>query len=169
LASYGLAVPVPVPVPGARLTPAYLRTVGQLAYLWGWPMVNLHNRRDAMEPLPAPGLLGGIAPAAPPGRLAMLHGYVEPAERLVACPNQDVAYGIGFVSIETGPSVLQIPDAGDRFWVCQIIDRRTESFATLGKMLARRRGAICWRPPRGRARCRLGSWTFSATTPGWGW
>lgn len=32
------------PVPGTRLTDAYVREVGRVAYLWGWPLVNVHNR-----------------------------------------------------------------------------------------------------------------------------
>jgi hypothetical protein len=34
------------PVAGARMTEDYVRSVGRLAYLWGWPLVNMHNRRD---------------------------------------------------------------------------------------------------------------------------
>jgi hypothetical protein len=60
----------------ARMTADYIRSVGQLAYLWGWPLVNMHNRLSIMEKLPGPGLLGGIVPAAPPGRAAMLHDYI---------------------------------------------------------------------------------------------
>lgn len=54
----------------ARMTEDYLRSVGRLAYLWGWPLVNMRNRLSIMEKLPGPGLLGGIAP----GRLAGQRG-----------------------------------------------------------------------------------------------
>lgn len=119
---------------GFRLTDAYITTAGQAAYLWAWPLINMRNRRIVMDKLPAPGLLRGIGPVTPPGRIAMLHDYVEPAERLVACPNQDVAYGFGMVTADVGPIVLQLPDFGDRFWVCQAVDQRTESFIQLGAM-----------------------------------
>jgi hypothetical protein len=52
------------PVTGARMAEDYVRSVGRLAYLWGWPMVNMHNRLSIMEKLPGPGLLGGMVPAA---------------------------------------------------------------------------------------------------------
>jgi hypothetical protein len=29
---------------GWKLTDDYARSVGRLAYLWGWPLVNMHNR-----------------------------------------------------------------------------------------------------------------------------
>ena len=58
---------IPGPVAGARMTEDYVRSVGRLAYLWGWPLVNMHNRLSIMEKLPGPGLLGGVVPAASPG------------------------------------------------------------------------------------------------------
>ncbi|MEU4097602.1 DUF1214 domain-containing protein [Streptomyces sp. NPDC026673] len=123
-----------LPVAGGRMTADYLRTMGRLAYLWGWPLVNMHNRLTIMEKVPAPGLLGGIVPAGPPGALGMLHDYIDPQERVVACPNQDVAYGLGILDAHRGPSVVQVPDFGERFWVYQVVDQRTESFARLGAM-----------------------------------
>jgi hypothetical protein len=54
------------PVAGARMTEDYVRSVGRLAYLWGWPLVNVHNRLSIMEQVPTPGLLAGVVPAAPP-------------------------------------------------------------------------------------------------------
>ncbi|MEY9951849.1 DUF1214 domain-containing protein [Leifsonia sp. EB34] len=116
------------------LTDDYIDAFGAAAYLWAWPLINIRNRRTVMDQLPAPGLLQGIAPAAPPGRIAMLHDYVEPAERLVACPNQDVAYGFGMAAADIGPVVIQVPDFGERFWVYQAVDQRTDSFIQLGAM-----------------------------------
>jgi hypothetical protein len=118
----------------ATMTEDYIRSVGRLAYLWGWPLVNMHNRLSIMEKLPGPGLLGGIIPAASPGSAAMLHDYVRPEERLVACPNQDVVYGFGVIDGNRGPSIVQVPDFGGRFWVYQGVDQRTDSFIQLGAM-----------------------------------
>jgi hypothetical protein len=71
---------------------------------------------------------------APANRLAMLTDNVAPDERAVACPNQDVVYGIGALALDISPVVIQVPDFGDRFWVYQIVDTRTDSFVQLGKM-----------------------------------
>jgi hypothetical protein len=137
---------VPGPVPGATMTGDYLQSVGRLAYLWGWPLVNMHNRLSIMAKLPGPGLLGGVVPAAPPGSAAMLHDYITPDERLVACPNQDVVYGFGILDAERGPSVVQVPDFGDRFWVCQGVDQRTDSFVRLGAMYQTKPGLYLLAP-----------------------
>ena len=59
---------------------------------------------------------------APINRLAMLTDYVDPDERSVACPNQDVVYGIGALALDVSPVVIQVPDFGDRFWVYQVVD-----------------------------------------------
>ncbi|WP_432103042.1 DUF1254 domain-containing protein [Streptomyces sp. bgisy091] len=123
---------VPGPLPGTLMSDAYLTAVGRVAYLWGWPLVNMHNRLRTMARLPAPALLGGVVPSGPPGTIGMLHDYVRPQQRIVACANQDVVYGFGMLDAAAGPCVVQVPDLGDRFWVIQLVDQRTESFGRLG-------------------------------------
>jgi hypothetical protein len=124
----------PGPVAGTRLTEAYVRQVAQSSYLWAWPLVNVHNRHAAYAPLPGPGLAGGVLPVAPPNHLCLLRDYIEPSERAVACPNQDVVYGQCVADFAKEPVVIQVPDFGDRFWVYQVVDQRTDSFASVGKM-----------------------------------
>ncbi len=128
------------PVPGTRLTPEYVREIGRLAYLFAWPMVNVYNRFLTYDKLPSPGLAGGVLPVAPPNQIGMLHDYIDPSERAVACPNQDVVYGQCVLALDREPFVLQVPDFGDRFWVYQIVDQRTDSFANIGKMYGTKPG-----------------------------
>ncbi|MGJ4846635.1 DUF1214 domain-containing protein [Leifsonia sp. Le1] len=106
----------------------------RVVYVWAWVPTNLHNRIAAFKQLPGPGRIGGMVPGAPPNRACMLTGYIQPAERMVACPNQDVAYGVGSLDPQTSPVVIQVPDFGDRFWVYELCDQRTEKFAELGAM-----------------------------------
>ncbi len=121
------------PVAGTKITEEYAKLVARDAYFWAWPLVNMYNRRLSFEKVPQI-VMAGPAPLAPPNRLGMLTDYMAPDERIVACPNQDVVYGGGFLALDTSPVVIQVPDFGDRFWVYQIIDLRTDSFAALGKM-----------------------------------
>lgn len=136
------AKPIPSgPVEGTRMTDAYVKQVAQMAYLWGWPMINVHNRKTMYEKLPHAGLIGGIVMAAPPNQLAMLTDYVVPEERIVACPNQDVVYGMGLMNFDKEPAlIVQVPDFGDRFWVYQVCDQRTDGFAEIGKMYGSKPG-----------------------------
>lgn len=130
----------PGPMPGTRFTEAYVRMVARDAYFWAWPMVNIYNRRLAFERAPEVGLMNGVLPFAPLNRLAMLHDYIEPSQRWVACPNQDTVYGAGIAALDQTPVVLQVPDFGDRFWVYQIVDLRTDSFADLGVLYGSKPG-----------------------------
>jgi hypothetical protein len=127
------AAEVTQPVSGAIMHKEYVKTIGRLAYVWGWPMVNIFNRRATITQAPAPGRLGGVVPVAPQGRLCMLNDYVLPDQSFVACPNQDVAYGLGYFSLDDEPVVIQVPDFGDRFWVYPFYDARTDQFGELGK------------------------------------
>ncbi len=122
------------PVKGTRLTEAYVRMVARNAYFWAWPMVNIYNRRLKFKDLPEPGLMGGFVPVAPLNHVCMLSDYIGPQERMVACPNQDVVYGAGSIGLDVEPVVLQVPDFGERFWVYQVVDLRSDSFADIGKM-----------------------------------
>jgi hypothetical protein len=45
-----------------------------------------------------------------------------------------VVYGVGSLALDLSPVVIQVPDFGDRFWVYQIVDLRSDSFVQLGKM-----------------------------------
>jgi hypothetical protein len=124
----------PGPVDGTHITEAYARMVAREAYFWAWPMVNMYNRRLAADAVAEPCILDGCVPAAPLNRLAMLSDYVDPGSRDAPCPSQDFVYGAGMVALDIGPVVLQVPDFGDRYWLYQIDDIRTDSFARIGAM-----------------------------------
>jgi hypothetical protein len=126
------ATEVPGPPPGTAMTKAYAQMVGRMAYLWGWPLVNVANRAAAFSKAPEPGLLGGVVPVAF-GRNAMLTGYISPKETFVTCPNQDVVYGAGYFALDKEPVVFQVPEFGDRFWVYALYDARTDEFSAIGK------------------------------------
>ncbi|UCG24453.1 MAG: DUF1254 domain-containing protein [Chloroflexota bacterium] len=121
------------PVSGAIMHKEYVKTLGRMAYVWGWAIVNSFNRRAGITQAPEPGRLGGVVPVAPRGRLCMLNDYVLPKQSFVACPNQDVAYGVAFCSLDDEPFVIQVPDFGDRFWVYALYDARTDQFGEMGK------------------------------------
>lgn len=133
------AAEVPGPAPGTAMTKAYVQMVGRMAYLWGWPLVNMANRVAAVAKVPEPGLLGGVLPVAYNG-LAMLTGYMAPNERFVTCPNQDVVYAIGWFALDKEPIVFQVPDFGDRFWVYALFDGRTDEFSQIGKQYSTKPG-----------------------------
>lgn len=123
------------PGPDARvkITEEYAKLVARDVYFWAWPMVNIYNRRLLFSKAKEQQYVGP-SPQAPVNRFTMLTDYAPPEQRNVACANQDVVYGIGALALEISPVVIQVPDFGDRFWVYQIVDLRTDSFVQLGKM-----------------------------------
>lgn len=130
---------VPGPASGTAMTTAYVQSVGRMAYLWGWPLVNSVNRSKAFAEAPEPGLLGGVVPVAF-NRNAMLTSYVSPDQHFVTCTNQDVVYGAGYMALDKEPIVFQVPDFGDRFWVYAHYDARTDEFSGIGKQYGTKPG-----------------------------
>ncbi|HEY3676286.1 MAG TPA: DUF1254 domain-containing protein, partial [Candidatus Tumulicola sp.] len=116
-----------------KITEAYAAHVARDAFFWVWPLVNVYNRRLAFSQMTEHRYVGPLL-EAPLNTLTMLYDYVDPEERQVACPNQDVVYGLGILALDVSPVVVQVPDFGERFWVYQIVDLRTDSFVKLGKM-----------------------------------
>ena len=117
-----------------KITVAYAKHVARDAYFWAWPMLNLWNRRSYFGQVPEHRMVGPL-PQGPLNTVTMLTDYVDPAERNVACPNQDVVYGAGSLALDLSPVVVQVPDFGpDRFWVYQCLDLRTDGFVKIGKM-----------------------------------
>src|SRR5262245_25802811 len=123
----------PCPDTSVKITEGYARMVARDAYFWAWPMVNIYNRRLVMGEVKE-AMRAGPLVVAPLNHNAMFTDYVDPAERAVACPNQDVVYGLASIALDLTPVVVQVPDFGDRFWVYQIVDLRSDSFVQLGKM-----------------------------------
>jgi hypothetical protein len=122
------------PVGESAFHPSYVATWAQLAYVWGYAMVNMLNRRDRLSAAPEPGRLGGVLPASPTGQIAMLNDYIDPGQTFIACPNQDVVYGLGFFDLDRQPVVVQVPDFGGRFYVYAFYDARTDQFGHVGSL-----------------------------------
>jgi len=134
------AAEVTAPAKGVVMHPEYAKSIGRLAYIWGWPMVNMINRRASVTQAPQPGRLNDVLPVAPRGHVGMLSDYIDPGQNFVTCPNQDVVYGLGFFALDEEPVVVQVPDFGDRFWIYALYDARTDQFAAIGKPYATKPG-----------------------------
>jgi hypothetical protein len=125
------AAEVPGPPPGTVVTTAYVQMVGRMAYIFGWPLVNMVNRGSTFAKLPEPGVLGGLPVGF--GGPAMLTDYISPEQKSVTCPNQDVVYGTSFFALDKEPVVFQVPDFGERFWIYALYDARTDPYGASQK------------------------------------
>jgi hypothetical protein len=117
-----------------------VRSVAREAYVWGWPLAYVHQCRAALQKVPRIGRSEGM-PFAPINQVAMLVDTIAGRTMLIPCPNQDVIYGFGVFDLEDTAVVIQVPDFGDRVWLYQLGDQRTDSFADVGCMHGTRPGA----------------------------
>ena len=129
----------PAPAGLRFLRPDAVRAVAREAYVWGWPLAYVHQCRTRVALVPRAGKSGGL-PVAPLNELAMLTQQAAPRTSFVPCPNRDVLYGFGMFDLGVSPVVLQVPEFGDRFWLYQLGDQRTDGFADLGSMYGTRPG-----------------------------
>ena len=135
------AAEVPGPPPGTRDDQGLCADrSGRMAYLWGWPLVNMANRAAAFSKAPEPGLLGGVVPVAlrrnrDADRLRQRgHSASSPARTRTSC------MAPASCALDKEPIVFQVPDFGDRFWVYALYDARTDEFSEIGKQYGTKPG-----------------------------
>jgi hypothetical protein len=105
----------------------------QLAYVWGWALVNAAKRaeRAGIAAGKGPVLIQGTPVGF--GDLAMQTTFVKPYERVICCPSHDLIYGSGVFHLSGSQGiVLQVPNFGNRFWVYSIYDGRTNEISKIG-------------------------------------
>jgi hypothetical protein len=100
----------PGPTVGTRMTAEYVKQVGRMAYFWAWPMMNIQSRLITFRRVTQFAFRGGVLPVGPVNEVTMLTDYIDPSERAVACPNQDVVYGQAVLDMAKEPVVIQVPD-----------------------------------------------------------
>jgi hypothetical protein len=94
---------------------------------WGLPIVIMYNLRynDALQtdPKAKPNEIWRLEDITTPA-LAEKAGYVT--------PNVNVIYGFGFLDLSKEPIILSAPDSNNRYYMIQLVDMYTNSFAYIG-------------------------------------
>ena len=83
----------------------------------------------------------GLAPVAvrqtvqrfPENQLVSIGALVDPAVRTVVFPNVDTTYTVGRLDLSTGPRVIDVPDTAGRYYVIQLLDAYSNTFAYVGR------------------------------------
>ncbi len=98
-----------------------LQGLAQDAAIWGLPLVQT----------------GRYLALARAHGLRMNQFYLNQAlatpSLLIPAPNVDTLYGIAWLDLSGGPVVLDVPDAGDRYYSIQFIDAYENTLAYVGK------------------------------------
>jgi len=100
-----------------KLTAAKTFAAAEVAYVYGLPLVELH---DTVRAFRFRNTIISIA------------ALTTPESRRVVSPNVDTAYTVGWLSLTQGPLVIDVPDTAGRFYTFQFMDAFTNSFAYVG-------------------------------------
>ena len=117
----------PLPPAQARAIETIVRTLSIEAATYCAPIVAMYNLRYSIAFAPGarskPGEIWRFDEIATP-EVVRQTGYVT--------PNVNVLYGYGFVDLRREPLVLNVPDSHGRYYVVQMVDMWTNSFAYAG-------------------------------------
>jgi hypothetical protein len=83
----------------------------------------------------------GLAPVAvrqtvqrfPENQLVSIGTLVDPDVRTVVFPNVDTTYTVGRLNLAKGPHVIDVPDTAGRYYVIQLLDAFSNTFAYIGR------------------------------------
>jgi len=110
------AAPAAVPASGAQAT----QQAAQAGYVWGLPLVEALRTRAA------------FVCHTPVNTFAYAPRLATPADRQVVTPNTDTLYSLAWLDLRRGPVLLSTPKVTGRYYVFQLLDAYTNTFANVG-------------------------------------
>jgi hypothetical protein len=69
----------------------------------------------------------------PENQLVSIAALTDPTVRTVVLPNVDTTYTVGRLQLAGGPRVLDVPDTAGRYYVIQLLDAYSNTFAYVGR------------------------------------
>lgn len=98
-------------------SPKEVREIAERAYIYAYPLV----------------LMEATAAAMPVNRLTHVAAFPDANFRLIVRPNADTLYSTAWIDVSKEPMLLHVSDSGGRFYLLQMMDAWTETFADPGK------------------------------------
>jgi hypothetical protein len=102
-------------------------SLGIQAYIYGYPLVVMERTRQVQTILNP-----SIQPALTASNV-MFYKSIDPEFRDVVTPNVDTVYCSAWFDLSQNPVVLNCPDTNDRYYVMQIMDAYSNTFASIGR------------------------------------
>ena len=94
------------------------------AYLYGYPLVTFDVARMQQTNVAVPD-----AEHAPMGQMIRMRTYPAVDNHCCAAPNADTLYTEAWLDVSKEPSVLSIPDMGNRYYIMPMLDGYSEVFS----------------------------------------
>ncbi len=91
------------------------------AYLYGYPLITFDVARMQQTNVAAPD-----AEHAPMGQMIRMRTYPAVDNHCCAAPNADTLYTEAWLDVSKEPSVLSIPDMGNRYYIIPMLDGYSE-------------------------------------------
>lgn len=88
------------------------------AYLYAYPLVLMEQTREAQN--------------RPVNQFVHAPAFPTPQNRTVVRPNVDTLYSTAWLDLAKEPVVMTVPDTGTRYYLIQMMDAWTETFAVPG-------------------------------------
>lgn len=101
-------------------------TIGVQAYIYGLAPVIMQRTEHAMTTIQGPG-------SAPVNHFGHVRHLGTPNDTIIVTPNTDTLYSSAWLELDDGPMVLHVPNTRGRYYVMQMLDAYTNTFATIGK------------------------------------
>lgn len=98
-------------------SPNEVREIAARAYIYAYPLV----------------LMNATAAAMPVNHLTHVAAFPDANFRLIVRPNADTLYSTAWIDVSKEPMLLHVADSGGRFYLLQMMDAWTETFADPGK------------------------------------
>ena len=94
------------------------------AYLYGYPLITFDIARMQQTNVAVPD-----AEHAPMGQMIRMRTYPAVDNHCCAAPNADTLYTEAWLDVSKEPSVLSIPDMGNRYYIIPMLDGYSEVFS----------------------------------------
>ncbi|MEJ8821033.1 DUF1254 domain-containing protein [Variovorax humicola] len=117
------AAPLAASATDIWLSPEEAREIAVEAYVYAYPAVMLElTRRVSL----------GRPDAAPMNKFAHRSAFPDAGFDMVVRPNADTLYSILWFDVSSEPLVINVPDSSDRYYLLQMLDAWSDTFAVPG-------------------------------------
>jgi hypothetical protein len=116
-------------MPGSGLTAEEAQSIAQEAYIYFYPLVLMDVSRKHFTNIEADKMFG----RGPMNTFAHARTFPPATFRGATHANFDTLYSVGWLDLTKEPVVISVPETQGRYYLLQLLDMWTDSFAGVGK------------------------------------